>query len=66
MQITLHVNGMMCPMCKARVEKALAAVEGVQNVEVSLEEKTAAVCGEALDAAVLKNAVINAGYEIAE
>lgn len=66
MQITLHVNGMMCPMCKARVEKALAAVEGVQNVEVSLEENTAAVCGEALDAAVLKNAVINAGYEIAE
>jgi len=66
MQITLHVNGMMCPMCKARVEKALAAVEGVQSVEVSLEEKIAAVRGGALDAAVLKNAVINAGYEIAE
>ena len=66
MQITLKVEGMMCPMCKKRVEKALAAVEGVQRVEVSLEEKTAAVTGAQLDRTALKNAVTEAGYEVVD
>lgn len=35
----LSVEGMMCGHCTARVEKALRAVEGVADVEVSLEEK---------------------------
>ena len=66
MQKTLNVNGMMCPKCVARVEKALNGIEGVQKVEVSLEGKNAVVdCGDDLDAQELVDAVTKAGYEAA-
>lgn len=39
----LNIEGMMCGHCTSRVEKALRAVEGVKNVIVSLENKTATV-----------------------
>ena len=45
--MTLKIEGMMCGHCRARVEKALKAVPGVQAVEVSLEAKTAEVTGSA-------------------
>ena len=49
MKKVLKVEGMMCNHCKAAVEKALNAVEGVSAAEVNLEEKTATagqgVCG---------------------
>lgn len=40
---TIHVEGMMCAHCQNHVQKALAAVDGVTQVEVSLEEKRATV-----------------------
>ena len=43
MKKVLTVNGMMCAHCKANVEKALNALEGVASAEVNLEEKTATV-----------------------
>lgn len=64
MEVTLKVDGMMCVRCKARVEKALAAVDGVEGVEVSLEDKTAVITGAQLDEAALKNAVTEAGYDV--
>ena len=64
MEVTLNVDGMMCVRCKARVEKALAAVEGVESVEVSLEDKKAVIKGAQLDAEALKNAVTEAGYDV--
>ncbi len=43
MEKKLLVEGMMCAHCKARVEKALAAVPGVSACTVDLETKTATV-----------------------
>lgn len=63
--MVLKIEGMMCEHCKARVEKALKAVAGVENVEISLENKTAIVTGNA-DPAALKQAVIDAGYQVIE
>lgn len=63
--MVLKIEGMMCEHCKARVEKALKAVAGVENVEISLENKTAIVTGNA-DLAALKQAVIDAGYQVIE
>ena len=52
----LHVGGMHCPKCVARVKDALEAVDGVVSAQVSLEEEKAVVVGtaspEALIAAV--------------
>ncbi len=39
----LNVEGMMCEHCVAHVREALEAVRGVENVRVSLDEKSATV-----------------------
>lgn len=59
----IKVEGMMCAHCQAHVFKALSAVEGVQKVEVSLEDKQAVVI-LAKDVAdkLLMDAVTAAGY----
>lgn len=65
MKKVLDVEGMMCQHCVAHVTKALQGVAGVEAVEVSLENKTAAVT-LAADVAddVLAKAVVDAGYEV--
>jgi len=63
--MTIKIEGMMCSHCRAAVEKALKAVAGVETVEVSLEDKCACVTGSA-DPAALKQAVIDAGYQVIE
>ncbi len=63
--MTIQIEGMMCMHCKAAVEKALLAVDGVETVEVSLEKKCASVTGAA-DPAALRKAVIDAGYQVVD
>ena len=62
---TLEIEGMMCMHCKAAVEKALQAVDGVEAVEVSLENKCATVTGTA-DFEALRKAVTDAGYQVVD
>ena len=54
----------MCPKCEARTKKALEAVAGVEKADVSHKEGSAVVTGENLDAATLKAAVEEAGYQV--
>src|SRR5512137_1347170 len=63
-RLTLPVHGMSCASCVAHVEKALAAVPGVSAVAVNLATESATVQGTALDAAGLRRAVDDAGYEV--
>ncbi len=61
--IRLNISGMTCMHCVAAVEKALAAVEGVEEVlEVSLEPGSAAIRGD-VSAEALIAAVRNEGYQ---
>ncbi len=60
----LKIEGMSCPHCSARVEKALKAVAGVQNVVVNLEQANAVVEGENIDVKTLVHAVTEAGYSV--
>ncbi len=65
MKKVITVEGMMCGHCTGRVQKALEAIEGVQAVTMSLENKTATVESDAeVTDDVLKAAVVNAGYEV--
>ena len=58
-------EGLMCELCTGRVEKALAAVDGVSAVEMSLEGKSAALTlSKDVDDKVLADAVTEAGYEV--
>lgn len=61
--MTLKIQGMMCGHCRARVEKALKAVPGVETVEVSLENQSAEVTGTATEEQ-LRQAVTAAGYQV--
>lgn len=57
----LSISGMKCGGCVATVEQALRAQAGVESVEVSLDNASAVITGQA-DAAVLAKAVTDAGY----
>ena len=65
MEIVINVNGMMCPHCKAMVEKVCKAVPGTVDAVVDLHAKNVTVTGDA-DVAALKKAIIDAGYEVME
>ncbi len=60
---TIHIEGMMCPHCQANVQKTLENIEGVESVEVSLENKTATVETQ-IDPEILKKAITDAGYTV--
>lgn len=65
MKKVLDIEGMMCQHCVAHVNKALSGIEGVEAVEVSLENKNAAVrlAADVSDEMLVK-AVVDAGYEV--
>ncbi|MDY5007688.1 heavy metal translocating P-type ATPase [Candidatus Allofournierella merdipullorum] len=62
---TIHIEGMACGHCTARVEKALAEVPGVASVKTDLESKCAKVTLNApVEDATLTATVTDAGYEV--
>lgn len=61
----LNVEGMMCQHCVAHVTKALQGIEGVSDVHVDLDSKTARCAADPNVAPdQLKAAVVDAGYEV--
>lgn len=67
MKKTMIIEGMMCAHCTGRVEKALSALQGVSEVEMSLEGKSAVLTlSTPVDDKVLADAVTEAGYEVVE
>ena len=57
------INGMSCNHCKSTVDRAIRAVSGVEDVEVSLADKCATVTGAPAPGAI-EAAVTAAGFEI--
>ena len=60
----LKVTGMTCGGCTAKVTKALQAIHGVKDVQVSLEKAAATVQfdEQLTSTAQMKSAVQRAGY----
>ena len=65
MATVINVNGMMCPHCKAMVEKVCKAVPGTVDAVVDLQAKNVTVTGDA-DVAALKKAITDAGYDVVD
>ena len=62
---TMKIEGMMCPHCEATVKKALEALEGVTEAQVSHEAGTAIVyLASDVDDAVLTKAVEDKDYKV--
>ena len=65
MKKIMLIDGMMCAHCRKRVHDVLSALDGVVEVDVNLENKTAVVvCSKEIDDKILTDAVTNAGYEV--
>ncbi|MBI3155574.1 MAG: heavy metal translocating P-type ATPase [Burkholderiales bacterium] len=64
--LTLPIAGMTCASCVRRVERALAAVPGVEGAEVNLATEAATVRAPAVDPAALVAAVERAGFTVPE
>ncbi|MCF2626302.1 heavy-metal-associated domain-containing protein [Fusobacterium perfoetens] len=65
MKKILTIEGMMCGHCVAHVEKALKNIDGVEEVKVSLENKTAEVAmNKDITDEVFKNVISEEGYEV--
>ena len=64
MTTIIKINGMSCGHCSMAVKKALGQIEGVEKVEVSLEDKTATISSTiSLDTNILKEIIDDEGYE---
>ena len=63
--VSFEVEGMMCQHCKKRVEDALCSIGGVVTAEADLDAKKVNIetNGEVSEE-VLRQAVIDAGYEV--
>ncbi len=65
MQITMKIEGMMCPHCEANVKKTLEGIAEVREAIVSHKDGTAIVTLDAdLGVATLKKAVEEQGYKV--
>ena len=65
MKKILTIEGMMCGHCTAHVEKVLKTLDGVTDVAVSLQEKTAEVTMEKdISDEVFKAVIAEEGYEV--
>ncbi len=65
MQTTFKVNGMMCKHCQKHVHDALAKMDGVTAVEVSLEDNSATVTAtREISMDDFAKVIDDAGYEL--
>ncbi len=65
MEKTIMVEGMTCGHCEKAVKEALGELDGVNNVEVDLTTGKVVVKGEGLEDSKLREAIDEAGYEVA-
>lgn len=67
MEKTIKIEGMMCGHCEMHVKKALEALDGVKNAEVSHTNGTAVVTlKKDVSDDVLKKAVADGGYQVTD
>jgi len=64
--VTLNVEGMTCGHCKASVEKAVSALDGVSGAEADLAAKKVSISYDPakVNEDVFKNAITDLGYEV--
>jgi copper chaperone len=64
--LTYTVPGMSCEHCRSAISKEVGAVPGVESVDVDLSAKLVTVHGADVSDAAVREAIDEAGYDIAE
>lgn len=64
-EITYHVTGMTCGHCADAVTREVSAVDGVRSVDVTVDTGAVVVHGEDVDDEAVREAIDEAGYEVA-
>ncbi len=63
---TIKIEGMHCMNCVAAVKNALAEIEGVTHVDVSLEDAQAVIEAEEIADEVLQETIEDIGFDVVE
>lgn len=64
MEKTMIIKGMSCDHCKMRVEKALLALKGIEDVQVNLEENKVLLRMDTLvETDIIKEAIDDIGFD---
>lgn len=59
------VPGVSCEHCRRAIQEEVGAVPGVASVDVDLDRRRVTVTGSGLDDDALREAIAEAGYEVA-
>ena len=63
--LTYSVPGISCAHCRTAITGEVTDVAGVSAVEVDLERKVVTVSGAGVDDAAIRDAIDEAGYDVA-
>jgi copper chaperone len=63
--LTYSVPGISCGHCRAAISGEVSRVDGVSAVAVDLDNKVVTVTGAGVDDAAVRDAIDEAGYDIA-
>ncbi len=66
-RISISVKGMVCSFCAQGIKKTFERKDGVQDVAVNLDTKVVTITtkdGTALPEAAIREAIVDAGYEV--
>jgi copper chaperone len=65
MTTTYSVPGISCEHCRVAITDEVGCLPGVSAVEVDLDAKRVTVTGPAIDDSAVRNAIDDAGYDVA-
>lgn len=63
--MTFEVPAMSCGHCVSAITAEVTQVRGVVNVAIDLDTKAVVVSGEGLDESAIREAIVEAGFEVA-
>ena len=63
--VTYSVPGVSCEHCRSAISREVSAVDGVTTVAVDLERKLVTVAGAGVSDRAVREAIDEAGYDIA-
>ncbi len=64
-QLAYSVPGISCEHCRTAITSEVGKLAGVSGIEVDLEAKRVTVSGSSLDDVAVRDAIDEAGYDIA-